>query len=243
MCPLQESSPIPLYLQLKESLLERINQWEFTDHKLPNEEQLTKEYNVSKITVRRALFELKNEGYIYRKQGLGTFILPRKIEQSLTSFYSFSSELEKRNIKVKSEVLALEEIVPDQKIAAKLKLNPKDKVYFLKRLRFAENTPIMIEYSYLPSTIFPNLDKKDFVKRRLYDIMREDYGIYPVQADLTFGAKHFTPQELNDLQIDEAYAALKQDRLTYASTQEIIEYSKASICSERYEYHIRIGST
>lgn len=241
---LQETSNIPLYLQIKEDLLVQINNRKFSNQQLPGEVSLTNEYNVSRITVRRALMELQREGYIYRKQGRGTFVLPKskRIEQNITGFYSLSDELEKRNIHLHSEVLELSRIIPNPEIAAKLMLKTNEEVYFLKRLRFAEDTAILIEYSYLPAKFFPGLDTKDFTKHKLYKIMREDYGIYPVQADLTFGATQFSEEELSYLHIGNKCAALTEDRLTYSSNKDIIEYSQAFIRPDKYGYHIRVGS-
>src|SRR5665647_3212360 len=100
MGPLNVKLPTTLYFQLKEQLMSRIamKEWNPGD-KIPNEHALCHEYGVSRITVRQALTDLEREGYIIRKQGKGTFVTFPRIEQNLTSFYSFSDEFKKRGFK------------------------------------------------------------------------------------------------------------------------------------------------
>ena len=83
--------PSPLYMQLKEKIVEKIHtgQW-VAGSKIPTEHQLCQEYQLSRITVRQALESLANDGYIVRQQGRGTFVSSPKIDTKLSTFYSFS---------------------------------------------------------------------------------------------------------------------------------------------------------
>lgn len=81
---LHKESTVPLYRQLKEILKEAIRRGEFRPgDRLPTEMELCETFGVSRITVRQALNELANEGFLYRQQGSGTFVndrIPSKIE-------------------------------------------------------------------------------------------------------------------------------------------------------------------
>lgn len=83
---LNRQSPIPLYYQLKEILLDLIKSGELEEGRLPTEEELCKKYSVSRGTVRKALAELESEGFIVTEPGRGTFLLKPKFEQSLLRF-------------------------------------------------------------------------------------------------------------------------------------------------------------
>src|SRR5450756_1435327 len=88
--------------------------------KIPNELALCHEYSVSRITVRQALTDLEREGYIIRKQGKGTFVSFPRIEQNLTSFYSFSDEFKKRGFRPSNKILEFHLTIPVSEIAVKL---------------------------------------------------------------------------------------------------------------------------
>ena len=86
--------PVALYYQVREDLLHKIQsgQWG-PDFKMPPERELCETYGVSRITVRKALDDLQNEGYLDRVQGKGTFVRRATMEKKLSKFYSFGDEL------------------------------------------------------------------------------------------------------------------------------------------------------
>lgn len=103
---LDEKSSIPLYSQLYQKMLENITSGLWQDgFKLPTEVELCQQYGVSRITVRMAMDKLNSQGYLYRKQGRGTFVTRPKIEQKLAYFYSFSDNIDHPDEKRQSTVL------------------------------------------------------------------------------------------------------------------------------------------
>ena len=92
---LDDKAPVSLYYQLKEEMKEKIKAGEWpAEFKIPPERELCSIYGVSRITVRQALEDIKREGYIYSKQGRGTFVTRPKIELDLEKFYSFSEDMQ-----------------------------------------------------------------------------------------------------------------------------------------------------
>ena len=96
-----------------------------------------------------AVTELVNEGYLVRKQGYGTYIQKPIIENSQEKFRGFKSDMEDKGFTVSSEILESKEIYAPEFIQSSLELNRDDKVFKIKRLRFANNEPIVIHESYL----------------------------------------------------------------------------------------------
>ena len=96
---IDKSSPLPYYVQLKNILLEKINEGEFANGKLSSEHELSGKYNITVTTVRKTLSELKNEGRIYKIKGLGTFLNKPKLEIDFSKYLSFGRTLKEKGIK------------------------------------------------------------------------------------------------------------------------------------------------
>lgn len=182
---LENDIAIPLYSQLKDRIISAINNDELKyGEKIPTEIEITEQYNVSRITVRRAIEELVEEGYLIKKQGKGTFVIKNKIERKLTYSYkntqpiSFTKELELNNIIPSAQVIDLKIIDPIEEFNKMLNINLNDKLIYMKRLRLANNIPTAIEINYFSYTYFEELLNKNLTGS-LYKILEEDFKVFP----------------------------------------------------------------
>ena len=142
------------YVQVKAQLLRMIqDENRFPDRCLPSERELCDMFGVSRITVRRAVADLELDGVLFRVQGKGAFVNAAKIQQPLFRVSSFTQDMNSRQMKPGSRILALERIPSGELIAAKLGIEPTEDVYMLKRLRIADEEPMAIETCYLPLRI------------------------------------------------------------------------------------------
>ena len=238
---LNEKSPVALYHQLKNILLQKIADKEWAKgQKIPSEFELCEQYGVSRITVRQALAELEKEGYLVRKQGKGTYVTIPAIEQNLMSFYSFTEEFRKKGFEPRSELLEFNLQVCSSEIRLQLNLDQSEpRAYYIKRLRYADNLLIAIESTYLPADLFPDLKEEDLKKTPLYDLMRNTYGIIPNTAEESFGAALIGEKEAFYFGVGKGSPALDIERKTY-SNQRCIEYTKGTICGDRFRYSIKL---
>jgi DNA-binding GntR family transcriptional regulator len=139
---LDKNLPLPLYHQLQAVLRAEIEfgKWR-ADEQLPSETKLAERFGVSKVTVRQALQELAEFGYICREQGRGTFVARRKFDEGPRELTSFTEEMRRHNLIATSRILAQDVVEADDRVAAALALPPKSAVFVLKRLRLGSEGP------------------------------------------------------------------------------------------------------
>lgn len=230
---------MPLYFQVMEKLIDKINN-EYDKHeKLPSERELCEMYNVSRITVRQALQELTQEGYIYKQHGKGTFVAPKPYTQSLVNLYSFTEEMKKLGKTPTTKVISFETIAADERMASKLQVESLSEIYKIIRLRLADGEPLMYETSYVPKQHFPDVTKQDIVERPMYDVFREDYNVVVTKATERFSATTIRNEEAKHLQVEPGDIAMLIKRYAYHDSK-TIEYTISVTRGDKFEYVVEL---
>ncbi len=231
-------SPIPIYYQLKEIIIEGINsgQWRLGEM-IPSENQLCRAYGVSRNTAQRALDELVKDGILVRRQGVGTFVTEPKIEQAISHFYSFSDAVAARNMKHTADVLELEVMPASPKQAKALKLNEGESVTALTRLRMVDGDPFVLETSYIPLRAAPGLDKIDFRERSLYKTLASEYSVYVTKAEEIFEPVLVGSSDSKLLQVEEGSPAILIERVAYSSSDEPVEHCFSIIPGSKCRFY------
>ena len=152
------NSKQPLYDQLVDLLKEKIETELEPNTKLESERELSNRYGLSRTTVRLALQELEKMGYIYRRHGKGTYVSDlSKSAKNITSAYSFTEQTKALGKTPKTVILEFETIEANKYFANKLQVLLGEPLYKMKRLRLADDEPMMLERTYLPVKKFWNL--------------------------------------------------------------------------------------
>lgn len=238
MTTINKASKLPLYYQLADIIKEQIESNELQEHdKLPAERELCELYDVSRATVRQAMYELELAGYIYKSHGKGTFVMSKKIKQDLQKFYSFTTEMEKIGKKPSSQVIEFEVVEANEKIALKMNISVGDKLYRFKRLRLADNEPMMLETTYLPHDKFQGITKEQLESQPMYTILTGQFN-----ASLTMAEESFVPvttrkDEAELLQTIHKAPALMIERLTF-DDNDVIEFTVGIVRGDKFKYRV-----
>lgn len=167
----------PLHEKIRLDLLKKINIGEYpVGTLLPKEIELALEYKVSRPTIRQSIKALVDEGYLERKQRLGTIVKQKKIRQDAFNIVeSFDMDMLNKGLSPKRKVLLFKKQKVNKDIAKYLNLSKNDMIYKLIRIHYAENEPILLAITCLPEKYLTNLMEHDFSKERLYPIL-DKYG-------------------------------------------------------------------
>lgn len=172
-------SPVPFYYQLKQILAQDIESGRYEPgDRLPGEHDLCQAFDVSRTVVRQALAELETEGLLQRRKGRGTFVMPRKVSESLfQNLTGLYEDVTARGGTLRSEVRRLERVPASVSVATELGLEEEDAVIVLDRLRFVNEVPWVVVTTYLPYELCPQLLQEDMEYQSLYAVLEQRYGI------------------------------------------------------------------
>ena len=232
-----------LHKSVFDDLLTRILKCEFSDTgKLPAEPELQKYYGVSRITIRRAIQDLENSGYVLKCQGKGTIVQNEKINLELQKLDSFSNEANIKGITNSSELISFENIIPDKKIKNKLNLLKNEEVYRLVRIRCINGKKIGLQICYIVNKYGIKLSKEQFEDKNasLYKILSEN-GITLETAEENIEAILSPTKVAELLEIDRNTALFYRERLTYDDKNRVIEYVEMYYRSDEYKYSIKLS--
>lgn len=229
----------PLYLQLVDTLEIIIRDNMEPNEKLFSERELTQVYGVSRITVRLALQELEKRGLVYKKHGKGTYV--SEISNSavdLSQAYSFTEQMRRIGKIPSTKILSFSTILVTDFIAQQLQISLGDQVFELERLRLADGIPMMLERTYVPVEIFPQLSKERLEELPLYEIFFEDYGQQIRLAEEEFYASIALDNEANLLRIPNSSPVLHLIRKTYNDRNRLIEFTFSIARGDQFRYKV-----
>lgn len=239
--PLDKNGFIPLYYQIQHNLMEKIRSGQLNEgDPLASEEELARLHQVSRMTARQALHGLKTSGYAVSRKGRGTFVTRPKMENKILHLQGFTEDMKQRGMVPSSQMLEHVVTVATEAIAEKLNMNEGDPILKLRRLRFADGTPMAIEESHIPLRLYPGLDRYDFQRNSLYAVLRESYGVNVAWGDEVIEAVPATREESELLTIPKRASVLSISRLIMSATDMPIEAACSRYRGDRYRASIRV---
>ena len=233
----------PLYNQIADDLRFKIvaNEWS-TGEKIPPELELCTLYNVSRITVRKAIDELVREGYLYRQRAKGTFVLSlddTNEKQHYTMVRSFTKEMEELGKKAETLSATVKLIEASKRVSKQLNIPEGSEVLQLRRIRGTVGHPFAYFITHIPYIEKFSLDNEDYYGS-FYDYLRS-FGIVVSESKEYVEATIATEELQKILKVSEYTPILKRVRMTFQSERNFHEFSECYYIGNQYRYYVEMN--
>ncbi|MGL1958618.1 MAG: histidine utilization repressor [Colwellia sp.] len=160
-----KNNKLPKYIVIKQHICKRIEAGHWPQNfKVPSENELTQQFNVSRMTARRALQELTEQGILVRAQGSGTFVATFKSQSSLVEIRNISDEINERGHKYHAKQLLLKSISVTEELAILLNLKNNEHVFYSQVLHFENDLPIQLEQRFVNASLVPEYLLQSFTE-------------------------------------------------------------------------------
>ena len=225
-----------LYLQLYEILRKKIESSEWAiGSQIPTEEELCKTFNVSRATVRTAVLELVRQGYLKRQQGKGTFIFRNMISEGLTMLTSLRELFFEEDLHFSTTVLARTVMMPVDDMDIRLNIEKDKHIIYIKRMRFIENGPVLLQETYIPYHISPLLLEDDIENNTLFDLFEKKYGIKITKVKNNIEIAHLNEDEARLLSLTRGAPAVLLTQYFY-SGETLVMYTHSIKRTDRFKF-------
>ena len=241
MTILDRSSPIPLYYQLKNILLQKIEEqeWQIGDL-IPSEQELQDTFGLSRTTVRQTLSELVNEGWLNRHRGRGTFVTRPKMTHDPVRRLGASDYLQQQGIQPSWRVIETGWCEPPDGVRDRLHLPDDARVYRIHRLRLANGEPIGYHYAYLPEAVVGYINEAALMDGGSLRYLRGAPQMENSIANRTIEATIADEPEIRQLGAKRGEAILVIERTILAVDGTPLELLWAAYRGERFKYQIKL---
>lgn len=225
----------PLYLQLKRNIEDAVDRGLIRPgDSLPSERDIAQKAAISRVTVRKAVQDLVKSGVLVQRHGSGTFVAPRmeRVEQSLSRLTSFTEDMARRGMSVRSEWLDRGLYAPSPEEMMVLGLSSSELVARVSRLRIANDTPLAIERAALSARVLPD---PGAVVASLYATLQTS-GNRPVRAVQRISAASLGEDDARLLQVAPGVAGLHIERISYLASGKVIEFTRSIYRGDAYDF-------
>ena len=228
---------LPRHEQISSWLRDKIRNSEFgPDEKLPSENDISREFEVSRVTVRHALQTLEAEGMIYRRQGLGSFVQPKLVSQRLMRLTDFMEDMESAGITGRSQVIFFGPDVPDASISSQLNLPIATSLIRVDRLRLGNGLPVAYDSTWLPLLYGQFLDRHDLENNTITSILESNYQIDVERGRYRIEAQSASAPVAEHLGVKPGSSLLVIQRIVYTTADKAIYVQRRYYRSDRVAY-------
>lgn len=239
---INKESPLPVYFKLQMELKNKIEDARWAPgQKIPPERKLADDYGLSVGTVKKALMNLVNEGYLQRMQGKGTFVTGTRLRRENLRYYRLLRHFEDdEEADLTIQFIDLKKVKPDPEQIQYLNLHKNQKIYIMTRLFYINKIPLIHCISHFPCDMFPQLEKNPFSifeKTPLYVAFEDIYGVTTVNNQQLYSSIAVDSECAKLLNVKKGSPILLIEMLSFTYKEKVYEYRKSYCMTEGFKVY------
>ena len=211
-------SPVPAFMQVEQDLRRQILSGVIKrEARLPRETELAELYGVSRMTVRRSLEELETGGLIKRLHGVGTIATPpdMPVTVDLSSIISIGEQIKRQGREARTQIDVQTIATPTAMIRSALRMRSGESATVIRRVRFSDSRPVLINTSWLSTKRFPGLESAELIDGSLWKTLTTTYGVVPAATEELFELVQASADESRLLNLIEGETLIRVSGTTF----------------------------
>lgn len=225
---------IPKYVQVRLALLEIIENTR-SNERVPSERELAEMCDVSRMTARKAILELENEGLLFNKGKKGVFVSDKRLKEAMSVHAGFTQEILRQNAVPRTDVIDFKELEADETLAGKLGIDAGDLVYNVQRIRYKNDVPVIYDNSFFPADVVVGLTR-EIATDSVYKYIMEELNLKMAVAEERVRAKMPTTEFEKIVQNDSGKPVVTFEITGLLEDGRVFEYTRA--CKNPFEYEL-----
>lgn len=215
----------PIHVQLENLIRDKIAQGEFqVGSPLPSERRLAEIYGISRLTVRAALQNLQKEGLVTAQHGKGYFVQNSKIRINFSVLMGFGAQLKEQGVLHSSRVLEAQKILSGYELSKAFCVSQGTPLFHLTRVRLANGHPIMVDDTFFPYDLIPNVEEYDFSTTSFYETLDRN-GVFLEQAQQFLSVFTLYGECASVLELPDASPVFRINHRVYDPTGKLVDYT------------------
>jgi GntR family transcriptional regulator len=217
----------PLYSHVESVLASEITDGYLkVGDQLPTEDSLIERFEVSRITVRRAIQNLVGRGLVEIRRGKGTFVAVPKITQELTELSGFVEDMHAVGRKPTARVIGKEIVTADMAVAGQLALTKGERVVRIRRVRLADGVPLSFDETYLPLEIGKKIITNNLKTEPIFSLLERKYDVPLIEAEYKLEAVVAEAEVAAALRVKQGSPIFRIERTSYSTGGRPVDYEK-----------------
>lgn len=239
---IRRNDPLPLYYQLYRLLLEKMQSGVWSPgFAISTEKELAEQYDLSRATVRQAIQQLVSDGYLVRRQGLGTFVAKPKLRHGPQRDFGLTGYLRLHGLRPGWTLLHKSKVIPPPSASAALALRESEPALEIIRLRLADDEAIGIHTVYVPYPLAERIrDEFLTVGESSMYYLKQELGVTVSESHRYIEAASAEEAEAELLRVSVDSPLLVIHRITIDADGRQVEYMRAAYRADRFEYYVHL---